>query len=201
MLFCGCTISRTKQAATQAIVAKFSELSPDDKARLRQQREIIVTAAKQPYGTAALTKAVADLPLLQRLIDDKAFGKTPGHRTVSAMGHGHRRVWQRPNASFKGLFRSNQRADHDLQANRDGPCREFIGAASHKPRVARSHRRVGLPLGSVSPLANNDQLQSSANRTNQTIQDLKSAEMPPNEQDPKQTRAGFAASEPPAKPR
>src|ERR1700720_762866 len=88
MLFCGCTISRTKQAATQAIVAKFSELSPDDKARLRQQREIIVTAAKQPYGTAALTKAVADLPLLQRLIDDKAFGKTPGHRTVSTMGHG-----------------------------------------------------------------------------------------------------------------
>jgi Domain of unknown function (DUF3806) len=83
ILFCGSTIGCSKQAATQPTVPKFSELSPDDKARLQQQREIIVTATKQRYGAAALTKTVADLPLLQRLVDDKAFGKTQTYKLQS----------------------------------------------------------------------------------------------------------------------
>jgi hypothetical protein len=55
---------------------KFSELSLEDKKRLDQQRAIVAAAAKQRYGTFSLRKTEADLPVLQRLIDDKAFSKS-----------------------------------------------------------------------------------------------------------------------------
>jgi hypothetical protein len=54
---------------------KFSELSYEDRTRLAQQRAIVTAAAKQRYGTSILKKTVADLPVLQRLIDDKVFNK------------------------------------------------------------------------------------------------------------------------------
>ena len=53
----------------------FSELSNEDRTRLDQQRAIVAAAANRRYGTPALTKTLADLTVLQRLIDDKAFGK------------------------------------------------------------------------------------------------------------------------------
>ena len=55
---------------------KFNELSDSDRVRLDQQRAIVAATAKQKYGTGGLTKTVADLPVLQRLIDDNAFNKT-----------------------------------------------------------------------------------------------------------------------------
>jgi Domain of unknown function (DUF3806) len=55
---------------------QFTELSPKDGARLERQRAVVSAAAKQRYGTAALTRTKRDLPVLQRLIDDKAFRKS-----------------------------------------------------------------------------------------------------------------------------
>jgi hypothetical protein len=54
------------QKATQLTMPKFTELSSDDIARLDQQRAIVEAAAKQRYGTFALTKTLDDLPVLQR---------------------------------------------------------------------------------------------------------------------------------------
>lgn len=63
------------QKPTQPIAPKFSELSREDSTRLEQQRGIVAAAAKQRYGTPILTRTISDLPILQRLIDDKAFSK------------------------------------------------------------------------------------------------------------------------------
>ena len=54
---------------------KFNELSQDDQARLEQQRVVIATAAKK-HGGGILTRKTADLPLLQKLIDDGVFKKS-----------------------------------------------------------------------------------------------------------------------------
>jgi hypothetical protein len=55
---------------------QFTALSADDAVRLDQQRAVIARVVKTRYGVAALTKTKADLPVLQRLIDDKVFPKT-----------------------------------------------------------------------------------------------------------------------------
>src|SRR5437667_11798045 len=55
---------------------KFSELSPEDSERLNQQRAVIAAAVKGGYGAAALTRTKKDLTILQRLLDDKVFGKS-----------------------------------------------------------------------------------------------------------------------------
>src|SRR5713226_9154180 len=47
---------------------KFTELSREDSARLEQQRAVVAAAAKQRYGTTALTRTKSDLPVLQNLI-------------------------------------------------------------------------------------------------------------------------------------
>jgi hypothetical protein len=55
---------------------KFTELSREEASRLDQQRAIVDREAKRRYGTQSLTRTKADLPVLQRLIDDQAFRKT-----------------------------------------------------------------------------------------------------------------------------
>jgi hypothetical protein len=70
--FFGCS----KPEAAQPPTPKFTELSREDATRLEQQRAVVVAAAKQRYGTAGLTKTKADLEVLQRLLDDRAFAKT-----------------------------------------------------------------------------------------------------------------------------
>lgn len=54
---------------------KFSELSGDGAARLERQRGVVAAAAKNRYGTPSLTRTKADIPILQRLVDDKVFAK------------------------------------------------------------------------------------------------------------------------------
>jgi len=66
----------SKRDAAQPATPKFTELSREDTTRLEQQRGVVAAAAKQRYGTAALTKTKADLMVLQRLLDDRAFTKT-----------------------------------------------------------------------------------------------------------------------------
>jgi len=82
MLFFAFIISCSKQVPQQPM-PKFSELSSDDRTRLEQQRAVVAAAAKQRYGTSSLKKTVVDLPVLQRLIDDKAFSKTQTYELQS----------------------------------------------------------------------------------------------------------------------
>jgi hypothetical protein len=62
---------------------KFTELSREDSARLEQQRAVVLAAAKQRYGTLALTKTKTDLPVLQKLIDDRVFRKSQTYELQS----------------------------------------------------------------------------------------------------------------------
>ena len=64
------------KSVTQSSHPRFAELSRDDIARLDKQRAVVASAAKARYGTSRLLKTKDDLPILQRLIDDKVFGKT-----------------------------------------------------------------------------------------------------------------------------
>lgn len=73
----------SKPQAPSSSAPKFNELSDSDKARLDQQRALIASTAKQKYGTPALTKTAADLPVLQRLIDDNVFNKTQTYELQS----------------------------------------------------------------------------------------------------------------------
>jgi hypothetical protein len=61
---------------------KFTELSPEDSNRLDQQRAIVAVVAKQRYA-AALTRTEKDLPVLQRLLDDKVFKKSQTYELQS----------------------------------------------------------------------------------------------------------------------
>src|SRR5258705_8485458 len=62
---------------------KFSELSHGDSERLDQQRALVAAAAKRRYGTAVLSRTKRDLPILQRLIDDKVFKKSQTYELQS----------------------------------------------------------------------------------------------------------------------
>src|SRR5512147_2316572 len=78
----GCSKREPAQPA-QSATPKFTQLSSEDSARLEQQRVIVAAAAKQRYGSPGLTKTKADLSVLQRLIDDKAFAKTQTYELQS----------------------------------------------------------------------------------------------------------------------
>jgi hypothetical protein len=62
---------------------KFSDLTREDSERLDRQRAIVAAAAKQRYGTPALTRTKKDLPILQRLLDDRAFEKSQTYELQS----------------------------------------------------------------------------------------------------------------------
>jgi hypothetical protein len=62
---------------------KFIELSSEDNARLERQRAVVAAAAKQRYGTTALTRTKRDLPVLQKLIDEKVFSKSQTYELQS----------------------------------------------------------------------------------------------------------------------
>jgi hypothetical protein len=62
---------------------KFTELSHEDSARLERQRAVVAAAAKQRYGTFALSRTMRDLPILQKLIDQKVFDKSQTYELQS----------------------------------------------------------------------------------------------------------------------
>lgn len=66
----------SKKDAGSPSPSKFTELAKDDVARLERQRAVVAAAAKQRYGTPGLTKTKADVAVLQRLLNDRAFAKT-----------------------------------------------------------------------------------------------------------------------------
>ena len=63
------------QLARAAPEPKFAELSSADRVRLEKQRAVVATAAKKQLGTT-LTKTKSDLPVLQRIIDERMFKKS-----------------------------------------------------------------------------------------------------------------------------
>ena len=71
------------QSRDSASEPKFSPLSHEDSERLDQQRALVAAAAKQKYGTEALSRTKRDLPILQRLIDDKVFKKSQTYELQS----------------------------------------------------------------------------------------------------------------------
>jgi hypothetical protein len=84
LVFLGCVSLLFGQSAREpSAAAKFSELSLEDSKRLDQQRAVIAAAAEQRYGTAGLSRTKRDLPILQRLIDDKVFNKSQTYELQS----------------------------------------------------------------------------------------------------------------------
>lgn len=75
--------SCSKPQVDPSLRPKFNELSELDKVRLDRQRAIVAATAKRRYGTPGLARTVADLPVLQRLIDDDAFNKTQTYELQS----------------------------------------------------------------------------------------------------------------------
>jgi hypothetical protein len=77
------TLYSSQSGHKQQAEPKFTELSGDDIARLDKQRALIAAAAKQRYGVSGLLRTKADLPVLQRLIDDQTFTKTQTYELQS----------------------------------------------------------------------------------------------------------------------
>ena len=74
LVILGAAYSLAGQSASSAPPRhRFSELSPQDNERLNQQRAVVADASRQRYGIASLTRTKKDLPILQRLLDDKVF--------------------------------------------------------------------------------------------------------------------------------
>src|SRR5215467_8317275 len=62
---------------------QFNDLSDQDKSRLDAQRAVVAKAVAQRYGLRALSQTAADLPVLQHLIDDRAFNKSQTYELQS----------------------------------------------------------------------------------------------------------------------
>ncbi len=77
------SISSSQSGPKQQAAPKFTELSRDDVSSLDKQRALVAAAAKQRYGVPGLVRTKADLPVLQRLIDDHAFTKTQTYELQS----------------------------------------------------------------------------------------------------------------------
>lgn len=78
LTFCvlGFSFYTSQSDPSQQAEPKCSELTRDNIASLDRQRALVAAAAKQRYGVSGLVRTKADLPVLQRLIDERAFAKT-----------------------------------------------------------------------------------------------------------------------------
>jgi Domain of unknown function (DUF3806) len=61
----------------------FTELAAEDKARLDAQRALVLSAAKQRYGTTGLRGDRSDLLVLQRMVDDRVFSPSQTYELQS----------------------------------------------------------------------------------------------------------------------
>ncbi len=61
----------------------FAELTSADQARIDAQRAVVLSAAKQRYGTSELRQDRNDLILLQRMLDDKVFSPSQTYELQS----------------------------------------------------------------------------------------------------------------------
>ena len=68
-----------QSSGTLASQPRFTELSRNDRARLEQQRAVIIAASKKYVGHG-LTRSKSDLPILQELIDRNVFDKSQTYK-------------------------------------------------------------------------------------------------------------------------
>jgi len=71
LLCAGCDRHESRKARME-----FHQLSRAEEDRLNKQRELVLSAARVRYGTKGFTRSKTDLPVIQRLIDDRVFAKT-----------------------------------------------------------------------------------------------------------------------------
>ena len=77
LLIAGALASGCKrQTKTVAPGPVLTDLSPEQVVRLDQQRAVIQEAATKRYQAPPLTRSMADMPVLQRLLDDGVFART-----------------------------------------------------------------------------------------------------------------------------
>jgi hypothetical protein len=62
---------------------EFADLGREDRVRLEQQRAVVAAAAKIRFGTASLTRTKNDLPVFQKLIDEKVFKDSQAYKLQS----------------------------------------------------------------------------------------------------------------------
>src|SRR5688500_16340430 len=67
----GCNKAETRKSKME-----FHKLSREQEERLAKQRTLVLSAVRSRYGTTEFTRTKSDLPVLQRLIDDRVFDKT-----------------------------------------------------------------------------------------------------------------------------
>jgi hypothetical protein len=79
----GLSLFGSQAGPKQQAAPRFTELSQHDLASLDKQRALVAAAAKQRYGVSGLARTKADLPVLQRLIDDQVFAKTQTYELQS----------------------------------------------------------------------------------------------------------------------
>jgi hypothetical protein len=72
-----------QSASNSPPAPRFSELSAQDNERLDQQREVVLAAVRQRYGTESLTRTRKDLPILQRLLNEKVFDRSQTYQLQS----------------------------------------------------------------------------------------------------------------------
>jgi hypothetical protein len=78
-----CSLAACSVYSRAHLWAQFAELTAEDAHRLDQHRALITAIVKQRYGTGSLTRSERDLPVLQRLLDDKAFRKSQTYELQS----------------------------------------------------------------------------------------------------------------------
>jgi hypothetical protein len=77
LLIAGALASGCKRKTkTEAPGPVLTDLSPEQVGRLDKQRAVIQEAATKRYQAPPLTRSMADLPVLQRLLDDGVFART-----------------------------------------------------------------------------------------------------------------------------
>ncbi len=79
----GLSVDAFQSAAKPKEGPKFTELSREDISSLDRQRALVEAAARKRYGVSRLERTKADLAVLQRLIDDRAFSKTQTYELQS----------------------------------------------------------------------------------------------------------------------
>jgi hypothetical protein len=63
--------------------SRFAELTPADRDRLDRQREAVSRLVKYRYGVDRLTRSKADIPILQRILDERVYSPTQTYQLQS----------------------------------------------------------------------------------------------------------------------
>ncbi len=71
-----CVVAGCSKIESRKAKMEFHKLSREQEAQLVEQRTLVLSAVRSRASTREFTRTTNDLPVLQRLIDDRAFDKT-----------------------------------------------------------------------------------------------------------------------------